>query len=65
MIEGNWALSGGAAPWTRRWDVHPDGDGFVLARRLGPEVVDADTPGLPVRIVVNWFEELKERLPVN
>ena len=65
VIEGNWALSGGAAPWTRRWDVHPDGDGFVLARRLGPEVVDADTPSLPVRIVVNWFEELKTRVPVN
>ena len=63
VIEGNWAVSSGGAPWTwtRRWDVHPDGDRFVLVRRLGPEVVDADTPGLPIRVVVNWFEELRER----
>ena len=61
VIEGNWAVSSGEAPWSRRWDVHPDGDRFVLVRRLGPEVVDADTPGLPIRVVVNWFEELRER----
>ena len=63
VIEGNWAVSGGSTSWTRRWDVHPDGDRFVLARRLGPEVVDSDAPGLPIRIVVNWFEELRRLDP--
>jgi hypothetical protein len=50
-------------PRPRNYDITPDGKRF-----LG--VVDADqkagtpiTP--PIQIVINWFEELKRRVPVR
>jgi serine/threonine-protein kinase len=56
-------LSGDFYP--ESWDLHPDGDRIVVAQPFRASQVTADGSG-PERerflVVVNWFEELKERL---
>ena len=50
----------------RRYDIHPDGDLFLLIKP--PERTDdASTDEVPNKIIVvtNWFEELKERVPLD
>ncbi len=42
------------------WDVFPDGSGFVMGRDL-----DSPPPANQLRIIINWFEELKERVPTG
>jgi Tol biopolymer transport system component len=46
------------------WDIHPDGKRFLMMKNLGST---ASTGGGPrkIDIVVNWFEELKRRVPVK
>ena len=46
----------------RTYDVSPDGQRFLAVR----SVLEADADDLPpqINIVLNWFEELKERVPV-
>ena len=48
------------------WDVHPDGESFVAV--VGPATEESEVDGVPiirVRVVVNWFEELRERMGGN
>jgi dipeptidyl aminopeptidase/acylaminoacyl peptidase len=50
------------------WDVSPDGKRFLLIREKREVSSDreSETVGLrKINIVLNWFEELKERVPVN
>ena len=44
--------------WVSRYDVHPDGDRFLM--------VGFQEGNIPreINVVLNWFEELKERVPV-
>ena len=45
------------------WDVHPDGDRFLMIKP--PGTVDVKTEAGPpssINIVLNWSEELKERV---
>ena len=61
LFEWSWAtLRGGVS----NWDVHPDGTSFVFVGNVGTEPGDAgaSAPGIPVEVVVNWFEELRERM---
>jgi serine/threonine-protein kinase len=48
------------------WDLHPDGERFVITVAEGsPEPAAAAASGVPATrylVVLNWFEELKERL---
>jgi serine/threonine protein kinase/Tol biopolymer transport system component len=43
------------------WDIHPDGERFLMMRRPGT-VSEEDSSGLSRKIVIvtNWFEELKQ-----
>ena len=48
------------------WDIHPDGNRFLMMK---PAAVTGDksesaTPR-KINIVLNWFEELKERVPAH
>jgi Tol biopolymer transport system component len=43
---------------TTTWDVAPDGKRFLVLR--GPET---PLPGVRLEVVVNWFEELRRRVP--
>ena len=45
----------------RPYDVSPDGRRFLLIQR--PEMGDGTSEVVSLRIVLNWFEELKERVP--
>jgi hypothetical protein len=48
------------------WDIHPDGKRFLM---LKPSAItdDKSNSSFPrkINIVLNWFEELKERVPVD
>jgi serine/threonine-protein kinase len=46
----------------RSFDVTPDGERFLVV--LPPQATDSDAPQPQINVVVNWFEELKERVPV-
>jgi hypothetical protein len=47
----------------RNYDVSPDGQRFLAISTGGPGT-DADAFPTQINIVLNWFEELKERVPV-
>ncbi len=40
------------------YDVHPDGDRFLMVTEPQEQISER------IHIVVNWFQELKERVPV-
>ena len=63
LFVGSWATRPAGAPVTN-WDVHPDGTSFVFVGSVGAEPGDvgAGRPDIPVEVVVNWFEELRERV---
>ncbi len=46
----------------RNYDISPDGEQFLFASPVQSE--SRETPSLQINIVLNWFEELKERVPV-
>ncbi len=47
------------------WDIHPDGKRFLMIK--GPEASPsgATAPRPKINIVLNWFEELKQRVPIK
>ncbi len=58
------------------WDIHPDGDRFLMMKgtvateeesveEAPPKEEPTDEEPLKINIIVNWFEELKERVPVD
>jgi Tol biopolymer transport system component len=50
--------------WTQ-WDIHPDGKRFLMIKPPTGSG-QAGTPALTKTIIVlNWFEELKKRVPVD
>jgi serine/threonine-protein kinase len=53
------------APITN-WDIHPDGERFLMIKQSQTTDEESAT-GIPHKIIVvtNWFEELKERVPVD
>jgi Tol biopolymer transport system component len=55
------SVSGEGTPW----DIHPDGKRFLMMK---PPEAPASTEAAPhpkITLVVNWFEELKQRVPVK
>ena len=59
------AMFGGILLNLRFWDISPDGKRFLMMKQ--PEAAkDESSPEIPrkITIVLNWFEELKERIPV-
>ena len=56
VFEGNFAPS---IKWGRKWDVHPDGDRFLMLEHDGEYTVDG------IRVVTNWFTELERLVPTN
>ncbi len=57
-------LSGRYTPFS--WSLHPEGDRFVVTQDVTSESSDAQAGGAVEGerhlIVVNWFEELKQRM---
>jgi len=50
----SWSYGNGGDA-NRAYDVHPDGDRFVVAGRNSLVAIGG------IHIVTNWFEELRER----
>jgi serine/threonine protein kinase len=46
------------------WDIHPDGKRFLMMK-LGAVGSTEETSRPNINIVLNWFEELKQRVPVD
>jgi hypothetical protein len=46
----------------RSYDVSPDGERFLLIKE-GP--TDTNAPPPRIDVVLNWIEELKQRVPTN
>ncbi len=60
IFRDSWVLDPGIYPRTN-WDVHPDGESFLFVRAAGAELNDG-VPVMRLELVVNWFEELRERV---
>jgi serine/threonine protein kinase len=48
------------------WDIHPDGKRFLMIKET--EITDDESTSVgprKINIVLNWLEELKERVPLN
>jgi len=58
------AFMGSSAVSGTPWDMHPDGKRFL---RMKPPGASPSTAAAPrkIHIVLNWFEELKQRVPVK
>jgi hypothetical protein len=46
------------------WDVHPDGKRFLMIKLSQSPAATGAVPR-KINIVLNWFEELKQRVPVK
>jgi serine/threonine protein kinase len=53
---GNYQYGGGM------WDLSPDGKHFLMMKETAEAAAEAPRR---IRIVLNWFEELKERVPTD
>jgi len=48
------------------WDIHPDGDKFLMIKPLERTDNESAAPASPkINIVLNWFEELKKKVQVD
>jgi len=47
------------------WDIHPNGKRFLMVKDYGGDTSTESTSRPRINIVLNWFEELKERVPVE
>ena len=46
------------------WDISPDGQRFLMMKEAGTNGSEGSGPR-KINIVLNWFEELKQRVPVK
>ena len=63
IFEGAWTHDPGASPRTN-WDVHPDGESFLFVSQPGAELIEGSgsPPVMRIELVVNFFEELRQRM---
>ena len=54
LFDGSYTPS---IKWARKWDIHPDGDRFLMLQIESPEPVEG------IRVVTNWFAELERLVP--
>jgi serine/threonine protein kinase/Tol biopolymer transport system component len=45
------------------WDIHPDGKRFLMIKQTAANTAATGSPR--INIVLNWLEELKQRVPVK
>ena len=46
------------------YDIHPDGKRFLMIKLPQSSASSGETPR-KINIVLNWFEELKQKVPVK
>jgi hypothetical protein len=47
------------------WDISPDGKRFLMVKLPGASTTPASGSQPKINVVVNWTEELKQRVPVR
>jgi len=47
------------------WDIHPDGKRFLVMKSAGATPAAGAVARPKITVVVNWLEELKQRVPVK
>ena len=47
------------------WDIHPDGKRFLMMKESTGDETTKETLRPTINIVANWFEELKQRVPMD
>ena len=57
LFEGSYVVSTITRAY-RYYDVSPDGQRFLMLKEAGTEEAQ-------INVVLNWFEELKERVPTD
>jgi Tol biopolymer transport system component len=61
LFEGNYVRGGTTG--RRHYDVSPDGERFLMIRLTGA-IESVEGSAAPITVVLDWFEELKDRVPV-
>ena len=56
LFEGQFV----SLPYTANYDVAPDGQRFLMIQPIAQEGASSQ-----INVVLNWFEELKQRVPTN
>jgi hypothetical protein len=71
LFKGRYALNPDANECVL-WDIHPDGKRFLMVKPPATAAAKssagegaAPAPQPKIIVVLNWFEELKERVPVD
>ena len=49
----------------RSWDADPSGERFLMIRKPGTGEGDGARQSEQINVVLNWFEDLKRRVPVQ
>ena len=57
VFEGRYVARTGGSP--ANYDVSPDGQRFLMIKG------NDETPATQINIVLNWFDELKQRVPAE
>jgi hypothetical protein len=58
VIPGNYFLT--------NWDINPDGKRFLMIKSPAAAGSESASAGpRKINIILNWFEELKERVPTK
>ena len=60
VVQGDYFGSSGAG---RTYDVSADGQRFLMMKDVASELDELEGPR--IKVVLNWFEELKELVPVD
>jgi len=61
LFKGSFVAGYGESP---PWDISPDGKRFLMIKPPQSSA-SAGEPQRKINIVLNWFEELKQKVPVK
>jgi dipeptidyl aminopeptidase/acylaminoacyl peptidase len=64
LFEGEYFINS-ISYYVPTWDIHPDGKRFIMIKPGGTEADKIQRNATKVNVVLNWFEELKNRVPVD
>jgi eukaryotic-like serine/threonine-protein kinase len=59
LFRGTYVTGYGQSP---AWDISPDGKRFLMVKEVGPTAAEGPRK---INVVLNWIDELKQRVPVK
>ena len=66
LFRGDYQITATLDQIVTQWGIHPDGDRFLMLKSTAA-TDDGPVVGGPrkINVVINWFEEQKDRVPVD